>query len=346
MDTLQPQIQTAERHPTVPIRESITPVPGYPKKLVIYRQKASSYWWVRYYDRGKIYKKTTKARDKRTAFKFAAEFYERLIARLRTSTDKAEVSSFELYAQAFLKAHSALFGAGTQVGTPNPALGMPHQVLSGSAETSFEACAQAFLKSQAGQLARGEITPNTHINARYRLTGTVLPYFANYDVRAINYAVLDDFLQKLSARIPKLSGSTVAGYMKLVRSVLTQAHRMGVLDHLPAFPRMRTEDNPRGYFTPVELRRLWSRARAMTGKTYDYRVVSDKAGVEEGVYVLSGTGAEGRQLRRVKITADLHQLIMFMVNSFVRPTDIRNMQHKHVDVVRADHTYLRLRLPR
>ena len=36
---------------------------------------------------------------------------------------------------------------------------------------------------------------------------------------------------------------------------------------------------------------------------------------------------------------------MFMVNSFVRPTDIRNMQHKHVDVVRADHTYLRLRLP-
>jgi hypothetical protein len=34
-----------------------------------------------------------------------------------------------------------------------------------------------------------------------------------------------------------------------------------------------------------------------------------------------------------------------MVNSFVRPTDIKNMKHKHVDVVRGEHKFLRLRLP-
>ena len=34
-----------------------------------------------------------------------------------------------------------------------------------------------------------------------------------------------------------------------------------------------------------------------------------------------------------------------MVNSFIRPTDIKNLQHKHVDVVRDDRTFLRLRLP-
>jgi hypothetical protein len=38
-------------------------------------------------------------------------------------------------------------------------------------------------------------------------------------------------------------------------------------------------------------------------------------------------------------------MIEFMVHSFIRPTDLKNMQHKHVEVVRGDHTFLRLTLP-
>jgi len=34
-----------------------------------------------------------------------------------------------------------------------------------------------------------------------------------------------------------------------------------------------------------------------------------------------------------------------MVNSFVRPSDIKNLRHMHVTVVRGRHTYLRLNLP-
>jgi integrase len=37
--------------------------------------------------------------------------------------------------------------------------------------------------------------------------------------------------------------------------------------------------------------------------------------------------------------------IRFMVNSFVRPGDIRQLKHKHVQVVRSESTYLRLTLP-
>jgi hypothetical protein len=85
--------QTAEGHPTVSIRESITPVPGYPKKLVIYPQKASSYWWARHYDCGKIHKK---ARDKSSIFKFATEFDERSIAQRRASTTRQGAVSISL----------------------------------------------------------------------------------------------------------------------------------------------------------------------------------------------------------------------------------------------------------
>jgi hypothetical protein len=38
-------------------------------------------------------------------------------------------------------------------------------------------------------------------------------------------------------------------------------------------------------------------------------------------------------------------MIVFMVNSYIRPTDLKNMQHKHVDVVKNEWHYLRLNLP-
>jgi hypothetical protein len=49
--------------------------------------------------------------------------------------------------------------------------------------------------------------------------------------------------------------------------------------------------------------------------------------------------------RYATISPDLHWLIQFMVNSFVRPSDIKNLQHKHVAVIRGEHAYLRLNLP-
>jgi integrase len=45
------------------------------------------------------------------------------------------------------------------------------------------------------------------------------------------------------------------------------------------------------------------------------------------------------------VSHELQWLIRFMVNSFVRPSDIKNLQHQHVTVVRGKQTYLRLNLP-
>jgi hypothetical protein len=38
-------------------------------------------------------------------------------------------------------------------------------------------------------------------------------------------------------------------------------------------------------------------------------------------------------------------LIRFMVNSFIRPTDLRWIRHRHIQICRGRHTYLRLDLP-
>ena len=34
-----------------------------------------------------------------------------------------------------------------------------------------------------------------------------------------------------------------------------------------------------------------------------------------------------------------------MVNSFIRPSDLKTLKHKHVEIVKNAHTYLRLTLP-
>jgi hypothetical protein len=43
---------------------------------------------------------------------------------------------------------------------------------------------------------------------------------------------------------------------------------------------------------------------------------------------------------------DVAWAVGFMVNSFIRPSDLKTLKHRHVEVVRNDNTYLRLNLPK
>lgn len=67
------------KHKTTAIKETMTSVPGYPKKLKIFLTNASPYWQARYYEYGRMYRKTCKTENKIEAFRNAIEFYERLI---------------------------------------------------------------------------------------------------------------------------------------------------------------------------------------------------------------------------------------------------------------------------
>lgn len=47
----------------------------------------------------------------------------------------------------------------------------------------------------------------------------------------------------------------------------------------------------------------------------------------------------------MEISEDIGDLIEFMLHTFIRPTDLKVLQHQHVSVVRREHTYLRLTQP-
>jgi len=67
------------RHKTAVIIGTVTPVPGYPKKLKVYLNNASPYWQAVYWDKGKTYRRTMQTEDKLIAYDNAKVFYEMLI---------------------------------------------------------------------------------------------------------------------------------------------------------------------------------------------------------------------------------------------------------------------------
>lgn len=104
-------------------------------------------------------------------------------------------------------------------------------------------------------------------------------------------------------------------------------HRQLLLT-LPNFPTIKKKDEPRGWFPVAQYKALIAKGTDLVGTSA--KVLTTEAGPP----------------RTLKFTADLPKMIQFMVNSFIRPTDLKNMQHKHVEIVRSEQVYLRLTLPK
>jgi hypothetical protein len=213
--------------------------------------------------------------------------------------------------------------------------------------TAFAQCAEHVLESQRGKLARGQLTKDTVDIVTYRLRRSVMPYFGNTDINDIHYEHLEQYLTHLSSQQPPLSISTIGAYMRLVKRVLSDAYKRRLLTQIPHMPTVGTEDAARGYFTAREYRKLYSRAKALIGKRYQYRVLRDADGNKQRAdFFEAGTNKQGKLVRTVTITRELREMIVFMPNTYIRPTDLKNLKHKHVEIVHNDYTYLRLNPPR
>lgn len=164
-----------------------------------------------------------------------------------------------------------------------------------------------------------------------RMHNSILPYFGSMTMEQITYRHLNDFMEQMSNR--DLSATTVHQHMVAIRKVFAHAHGNNIIKSTPKFPVIKVADKPRGSFSLTEYRDLVRLARQRVGERVSdefskkYRSSND---------ILQKYG---------RINADLHWLIRFMVNGFMRPSDIKFIKHKHVTVVRGKHIYLRLNLP-
>jgi hypothetical protein len=295
-------MRSSTRERTVPIPATITPVPGYPSKLSVFKMAASKYWQVRCWVAGRTHRRSTQTQSLRMAQSFARTFYEQLLAQRASLRGKTPVICSVVL---------------NDTPTIKPSI-------------TFAAIAAQMMANEQARVERGEYSRGSFKVLRNRLDAHILPRWGKLSPTAIDHAQLLSFTQYLSK---SLSTITVSQYLIAVRKVMTMAVAVDVLDKLPEFPKVKVQTNSRGAFTPTE---YWQIMRTARQLQHTRHPDSDS------------TLRKNYRLRTAEsvMPPDVAWVIGFMVNSFIRPSDLKTLKHRHVEVVRNGNTYLRLNLPK
>ena len=198
-----------------------------------------------------------------------------------------------------------------------------------SNRSGFEVCALGLMNENKSRLERGELSQKKIDNDEYRLKKDLLPFFRKYEIAEIDYRLINEYISNLNATNSSrnLSSSSIKIHLSHIKTVLRYSQKIGVVKTLPAFPTIKTIDKPRSWFNHAEYSKLHNTARTHIGEKF---AVSAKS---------------KEKLRNGELTEELYDLILFMTNTFIRPTDIRVLQHKHVTIVKSKQVYLRLTHP-
>ncbi len=303
--------RTRSRERTVPLPETMHPVPGYPAKLLVFKMAASRFWQMRCWMNGRSHRRSARTESLRLALHAARLFYQELIT--RHSADS--------------QAHQPLLPGLAPVQAPAPAV--PMRVAGPVHSPVFGTLAEQMMRAEHARTRRRELCLGTWQVMRNRLDANILPRWANTPLHEIDHLALLELTQDLSDR---LSTTTVSQYLVLVRKVLLHAQARGLIEALPVFPKVKVHSTPRGAFTPSEYWQIIRCARRLRG--HEFPLSADQI-------------RERYKIRRSEQTMppDLSWVIGFMVASFIRPSDLKTLKHRHVEVVRSSHLYLRLTLP-
>lgn len=196
---------------------------------------------------------------------------------------------------------------------------------------TFSDLVPAVLAEERARVQRGEFSSDGLRILQNRLTKNVEPMLGSIAVNRIGHADILKLVQSMSSQ--GMSSTTIQQHLVATRKVLKHALMLAHISNLPSFPSVKITSKPRGSFTVAEYLALVRTAR---------RLIGTRIPVESTDR--SRRGADKLE-RYAQISPDLHWLIVFMVNGFMRPSDIKNLQHQHITKVRGQNIYLRLNLP-
>ena len=181
-------------------------------------------------------------------------------------------------------------------------LSSAHQNQKSDTSKSFAVVARKFLETQSKNAKH-----TTHRNDEARFKSDLLPIFGEQDISTITNAQISHLLDRLRNR--GLSPATQKHFLVVLSKIMKFAVEHDLMMRLPTFPkvsgRLKTAQR-RDYFTYEEYKQLCTEAQ----KCADKSVV----------------------VRGVPITSELKFLFQFMVNSFIRPSDLRVIKFKHLQL--------------
>lgn len=201
--------------------------------------------------------------------------------------------------------------------------------ITGNSRTTFGAIAAKMYTNEQARVKRGEFTRGSLQVLRNRLDSHLLPRWGSIDIKEIDYAALLKFTQELSE---KFSTITITQYLVIVKKVFTLASALNQLEKMPAIPKIKVKTNSRGSFTPNEYWTIIRCARRLVGKTHP-----EHADLRKNYRLRNNENI---------MPIDLQWAIRFMLNSFIRPSDLKTLKHKHIEIAQKNEfSYLRLTLP-
>ena len=194
--------------------------------------------------------------------------------------------------------------------------------------TGFELIAYDLLNQTKKRVERKEVAETKLYQDTKRLENDLLPYFGKMSMKDINYKILDSYFSSLNEKDDRnLSSNSFKIHLSHLKQIFKHAQKLDVIKNQPVFPQFKTVDKPRSWFDKKEYSKLHNVIRTHKGEKF--KIFSVK----------------GEFLRNGEITEELYQLVIFMMNTFIRPTDIKILQHKHISIMRENDVYLRLSHP-
>jgi integrase len=184
------------------------------------------------------------------------------------------------------------------------------------------------LQAEEQKVQRDEIKHASYVMSKIRLEGLIFDFFKNQPLNKINADVLAEFITFLTRR--NLSASTIQGYMAQTRKLLKLLCRKEIIKVVPAFPSLKSQPNSRGAFTLTEYKAILRESKRLRSETFTDWGMRNKAWIRSEYH---------------QMPTEMNWLIRFMVYTFVRPGDIRQIKNKHIEIIRGTYHYLRLNLP-
>ena len=199
---------------------------------------------------------------------------------------------------------------------------------------NFDVLADQLIAQENQRVQRGELSAASVGILKNRLDAHVLPYFKYIPPSQVTPMMMDAFVKRLTDA--QLSSTTVSQYLVVVRKLLKLAIRHGFLREVPELPTIKVANRPRSMLSLKEYAAVVRTAHRLARRGDKAPEVKASTGHRERFWV---------QPRNLSLPPDMAWAIRFMVNSFVRPGDLRQLKHKHVQVVRGSSVYLRMTLP-
>jgi integrase len=198
----------------------------------------------------------------------------------------------------------------------------------------FDALAEQLLETEGQRVKRGELSAASVGILRNRLDAHVLPFFKYIPPSQVTPALMDGFVKRLTDF--HMSSTTVSQYLVVIRKLLKLAIRHGFLSEIPELPEVKVANRPRSMLSLQDYAAVVRTAYRLSRLGVKAPEIKASMGHRERFWVAP---------RNLSLSPDMAWVIRFMVNSFVRPGDLRQLKHKHVQVVRGESLYLRLTLP-